>query len=134
MVKLKNRSGQMRVYNLTHAYYCGEKCFCRVTRTQQVAKTSSGQQGYKRHLHLVPDVLTIVVNGEVEVQDSALRVPEIARDVEARLLTVAYVAKVAPVAAGTVAEVTTDIPVEVAPAVAGTERSRAHGHGRARTR
>ena len=131
MVKLKNRSGQMRVYNLTHAFYCGEECFCRTTRTQQVAKTSNGQQGYKQFLHLVPAVLTILVNEVVEVRESALRVPEIRRDVEARLLAV--VAEPKPAPAPSSVPVPPPAPPSPAPDASGEGSSHARG-SRPRTR
>lgn len=91
MIKLKNRTTQPRIYNLTHRYYCtgdGAACACRRTVTHQDAKASNGAGGYRIVRHSVPAVLTILVGETVVVRAEALQVPEIAQDVKARRLMV----------------------------------------------
>jgi hypothetical protein len=88
MVTLRNRTKQPRVYNLTHEHYCVRDgtCSCSTTTTIHSATAPGGAHGTKTVRRRVPAVLTILAGQTVDVRSAALHVPEIARDVAARIL------------------------------------------------
>lgn len=89
MVKLKNETSGTQVLNLAHEQFCGTgPCHCSPTVTQDVSYTKGGQAGLKATRRRVPKVLTILAREIVEVENAALRVPEVKEALARRLLSI----------------------------------------------
>ncbi len=97
MVKLKNETSGTQVFNLAHEQFCGiGPCHCSTTITQDVSYTKGGQSGLKATRRRVPKVLTILAWGTAEVENAALRVPEVKEALARRLLSIVPEKSAAP--------------------------------------
>jgi hypothetical protein len=118
MVKLKNETSGTQVFNLAHEQFCGTgPCHCSPTVTQDVSYTKGGQSGLKATRRRVPKVLTILAWGTAEVENAALRVPEVKEALARRLLSIVPEKPAAP-------EKAAAAPASAPSRAGGTEKSK----------
>lgn len=87
-ILLKNKSKQQKVYNLPHQHYCkalGE-CACKPLTTRRPEQLPDGTVGIRETTRMIPTSLSLLAGERRQVPDATLAVPEVQRDIDARVL------------------------------------------------
>lgn len=86
-ILLKNKSKQLKVYSLPHDPYCteGDECRCEKLTTRRMVE-EGGVRGMRVSEKMVAASLSLGPGERRKVPDSVEQVPEVKRDIDARVL------------------------------------------------